>query len=596
MAARKVYLLAIVSVLCLILVVACSPAARSGEEGRARDGAAEPRKAMVKEVAGLKLEVPEGNVMWPSVLPKDGREPKYGGIVSYAESADPPSLDPSLTTSVRQTNITAYGYERLVHLPIGPGVNPNEVKLVPGLAESWELSKDGLSYTFKLRKGVKWANVEPTKGREFTADDVIFTHQYYTRPQSIIKEGLWENIQKAEAPDKYTVVFRLRVPMKEFLYEMSSPSTAFIVPREVVERDGDLKKVLVGTGPFYAIEGYKPKVGLDFKRNPDYWMKDERGNKLPYIDGMAMYIMPDESARQAAMRTGKLDWGTDSRTPSLQQVFLKGNPNAYGQETITGLGGWGYHFRHDRTDVPFKDVRVRQAMSLGMNYKEWGQVIAEVPDPQLHVTIQSFWSKELPDTVENLSKIVPWYSYDPQRAKQLLAEAGYPNGFKTTLEFFEYDKSRVARVEMFQDYMKKIGVEIEIKSMEYTVFRANLDTAGWQELSDSFQFPRRSDVDSLLNFVHSKGLGNANQGKFNDPQIDQWVEKFWASTDESERMGLLRKIRHRTLDLVPLIPYYVAPSLTNIQPWLRDFQPSNSILVGDRRSIIHAWIDEGWRK
>ncbi len=589
-----------------ILIVACGPggSARREAQGGAtseklagRDKAQSEAVKIVK-VAGLDLKVPESNVMWPTRMTKDSREPKYGGVVNFVHSADPPSMDPSLTTSFYQSRITTYAYERLLHWPTEPGADPYDAKLVPGLAESWEASKDGLSYTFKLRKGVKWANVEPTNGREFTADDVIFTSKYYTRPQSIIKSGLWETVQKIEAPDKYTVVFHLQSPMKDFLPEISSPVVGLIVPREVIERDGDLKKVAVGTGPFYAIEGYRPKVGIDFKRNQDYWMKDERGKQIPYLDGMSLHIVADQSARQAAMRTGKLDWGAEFSTPTEQRTFLKSNPNVYGQENITGYGGQGWAFRHDRKDLPFNDARVRQAMSLAINYKEMAQTISEVPNPELHVSIRGFWTKEGTDTVDNLSKIAPWYSYDPERAKKLMAEAGYPNGFKTAIEFYEYSKADVGRAEMLQDYWKKIGIDAELKSMEYSVFRANVDTAGWQEMGYTFPFPNRMDVDSVLNFVHSKGLGIGTQGKYGDPQVDQWVEKFWASSNETERMDLLKKIRHYTLDQVSIIPLFAAPTFTNMQPWLRDFQPEiNAFFPGkDRRNIVHAWIDDGWRK
>ncbi len=589
-----------------VLGAACAPGGSSRREVEggatserlAKGDQSQPEAVQIVKVAGLELRVPESNVLWPTKMSKDNREPKYGGTVSFVHPADPPSMDPSLTTSYLQSRITTYAYERLLHWPTEPGVDPYDAKLVPGLAESWESSKDGLSYTFKLRKGVKWANVEPTNGREFTADDVIFTHKYYTRPQSIIKAGLWETVQKIEAPDKYTVVFHLQNPMKDFLPEISSPVVGLIVPREVIERDGDLKKVAVGTGPFYAIDGYKPKVGLDFKRNPDYWMKDERGNKLPYLDGMTLHVVADQSARQAAIRTGKLDWGAEFATPTQQRALRSTNPNIYGQESITGYGGQGWAFRHDRKELPFNNPKVRQAMSLAINYKEMAQTISEVPDPELHVSIRGFWTKEGPDTVDNLNKIAPWYSYDPERAKKLLTEAGYPNGFKTAIEFFEYSKSSVEQAEMLQDYWKKVGIDAELKSMEYTVFRANVDSAGWQELGYTFPFPNRMDVDSVLNFVYSKGLGIGTQGKYGDPQVDQLVEKFWASSSEEERMGLLKKIRHYTLDQVSIIPLYAGPSFNNIQPWLRDFQPEiNAFFPGkDRRNIVHAWIDDGWRK
>ena len=592
---RRLLIFAVLAVAVLALL-ACGPSARSPGEGK-REGS-ERATGRTMEVAGMKLVIPDTNVVYPTQLPKDPREPKYGGILNSTQPGDPPAIDPTLTTSYLQSRATSSVYERLIQWPTEPGADPYKAQLVPGLAESWEASSDGLMYTFKLRKGVKWASVEPVNGREFTSDDVIFSHQYRTRKESIISGGIWEKVDKVEAPDKYTVVFYLKSLSPDFLYEVSSPVVGQIYPKEVVERDGNLKKVAVGTGPFYNIEGYNPKVGISFKRNPNYWAKDEQGRQLPYLDGHAIHVIADQAATQAAFRTGKLEFTQEFSTPSQIKALERSNQNVYGQEYVSGYGGQGYPFRLDRDDLPFKDARVRQAMSLAVNYKEMGQTISEVPNPELPVHIRGFWTQEGPDTIDNLSKIAPWYSYDTERAKKLLAEAGYPNGFKTILEFFEYSKSDVARAEMLKDYWKKIGIDVELKSMDYTVYRANLDSGSWQELTYSFPFPNRMDIDSVLNFVHSKGLGVNMMGKIRNPQIDQWVETFWKSRNEVERMDLLKKIRYRAVEQVLTIPSPFSPSYTSIQPWLRNFQPEvNSFFPGkDRLPWMHAWIDDSWRK
>jgi ABC-type transport system substrate-binding protein len=231
---------------------------------------------------------------------------------------------------------------------------------------------------------------------------------------------------------------------------------------------------------------------------------------------------------------------------------------------------------------------------MAANYRELGALIYDIPtEPQLSIVVRSHWLGEGFDTPSNLGE---WYQYNPERARQLLAEAGYPNGFETTLEYFEYSKELKAIPEYLKAAWAKIGVKVELKSMDYTVFRANVDTAGWQNMSHAFSFPNPLDIDTTLNFVHSKGLGIKTQGGPNDPQLDQWVEAMWASTDQQERMELLKKIRARVVDQVFIIPGVIAPTFTQIQPWVRNFQPRISGFSDDYSSAIYAWIDEGWRK
>ena len=341
---RRLLIFAVLAV-AVLAMLACAPSARSPREGKGEGAAA--RKGKTVEVAGLKIEVPEGNLFWAATVPPDSREPRYGGTLTYPNSADPPAIDPSRTTSYLRSRIVTSTYERLVEWATEPGSDPLKVKLVPGLADSWDISKDGLAYTFKLRKGIRWANVPPVKGREFTSDDVRFTFDYYTRKDSVVASG-FENVARLETPDQYTVVYYLKERQAGFIYEVAGEGVGLIVPREVVEQEGDLRRLLIGTGPFYSIEGYKPKGGIDLKRNPDYWLKDDKGRQMPYLDGWNIRVIPDQAARQAAMRTGKLDWGAEFSTPTELSTFLKTNPNVYGQEYLSPGNGPGYMFRLDK--------------------------------------------------------------------------------------------------------------------------------------------------------------------------------------------------------------------------------------------------------
>ncbi len=580
-------LLALLAVFALV-VAGCGPAARSPENGRGGQG--ERATARTMKVAGLELAVPDDNVLWPTVMPTDPGQPKYGGTLATVYPGDVPSLDPSHTTSYLRSIVGGPTYDKLVEWKVGPGNDPYKVEWVPGLAESWEISKDGLSYTFKLRKGVRWPDMPPLNGREFTSDDVRFSYEYFTREGSLVKDG-FAKVDGIETPDKYTAIYRLKQRDRAFLNSIGGPYVGFIVPREVVQRDGDLKSVMIGTGPFYNTEGYQPKIGIDFKRNLNHWRKDERGNQLPYVEGWSFRVIPDNSARIAAFRTGKLDLGSGVfRTAAEVQAFMKTNPNVLAQETDS-VGANVTAFRLDK--APWNDVRVRRAMSLAIDNDEIARTVYGVPKANMQATIRGLWVSEK-DDVETLGE---WYRYDPERAKKLLAEAGYANGLKTDYQFFLYAQQDLEHYEMYKDYWSKIGVDVELKSMDYTVFRNNSDRGTWDEMIRTISFPTYDDIDNVLNWVYNGGLGNKNQGSVNDPNINQWVEKFWASEDEAERLDLLKKIRRKWLDQVYTIPRGQGPSWFLWQPWVRNFQPSsngwNSIYD---HTLALAWVDNSWRR
>ena len=571
-----------------LLLSGCGPAQRQTAQG----GEDSKRTVRTMEVAGLKLVVPEANVIWPTVYPKDPGQPKYGGTITFAREGDAPSIDPSTTTSVYRSILGAPTYDKLVTWNSELGRDPYDIEWVPALAESWEISKDGLSYSFNLRKGVEWPDVPPVNGREFTSDDVRFSYDYFTRPDILIKSA-FAKVETLEAPDKYTAIYRLKQRDSAFINTIGGVYAGFIVPREVVQRDGDLRKVVIGTGPFYSPEGYQPKVGIDFKRNPNHWRKDGSGNQLPYMEGWKYRVMPDHSARIAAFRTGKLDIGFNFfQTPSEVNNFAKTNPNILFQE-YQSPGVTVNAFRIDK--APWDDARVRRAMSLAINHDEMAQALSELPKASmLAPTIRGYWLGEKDDP----QTLGEWYVYDPEKAKKLLSEAGYSNGFSTNYQFFEYTKADVARSEMLKSYWAAVGVDVELKSMDYTVFRSNTDRAGWDEMIRTISFPTYDDVDNVLNYVYHGGLGNLNQGGVNDPEINRWVEAFWSSDNTAERADLIQRIRRKWLDQVYTVPLYSAPNWNVWHPWVRNFQlvnnAWNSVMFDHAKAYV--WIDDSWRK
>ncbi len=547
------------------------------------------------EKAGLQIFVPKGNNFGGPTIPPDPREPRYGGGIIHVRSSDTPTLDPTGTTTMNLHPVVSGAYERLIHWATEPGTDPfKNPNYVPGLAESWEISGDFLTWTFHLRKGVKWQNVPPVNGREFTSDDVVFSYEYYTRPDSILRPE-FAVVKSVVALDRYTVVYRLNQVSPGLFYQMTTVSKGYILPREAGQGGYKTSLTAVGTGPFIVATDYEFKVGIDLRRNPDYWATDAKGNRFPYLDKVGIRIIPDSSARLAAFRTGKIQDGFTAATIEEAKALLKTNPNTLIQETFTQGCCVGFTFRMDKE--PWNDVRVRHALSMAIDYETMTKAVFGTRfHPSLHVP--GFWVGET-NTIEQLTKTCgcPWYQYNPEGAKALLAEAGFgPNKpLSLSFEFFVYGQTHTAQVELIDAYWRAIGVKSALKSMEYTIYRNKVDRGSWDDVQWSFDYPVPQDIDSTVASLVPGSSGNDNFGWINNPKLTQWVTEFTAAYgNEAIRLPLLKKIRAETLDQVYFIPNLSGPTFRAIPPFVRNYQPAIGGPGNDFLTWRHAWIDEAW--
>ncbi len=553
-----------------------------------------PEGGKYVEVAGLRLLIPKGNQFGALIIPPDPRPPRYGGTVVYPSAGDPPSIDPFHTITSQMQLPTKTFYERLIDTPSGPGTNPTVHAIIPSLAVSWETSDDFLTYTFHLRQGVKWHNLPPVNGRELDAEDVKFTWDLF-KSQGAATSGFFNDVDRAEVVDKYTVVLHMKQVNLGMLANLPLYGPGYILPRESANFNRRL--TAIGTGPFMVTGDYQYKVGLTQRRNPDYWgtdtLKGAEGNRLPYLDALVMVIIPDFSAQRAAFRSGKLDTGV-SLTPSGVPEVLKTNPTTLVQETRSANHSThGSRFRLDK--APWNDVRVRRALSLAINYDEWSQTTVAAPYNG-YAGVPGLWNGR-PNTIEALTAdcSCPWYTYDPKRAKELLAEAGFPNGFATTFEFHPYTQGIAEIFELEVAYWNGIGVKAAIKALDLTVFRPNMDSGKWSELGFGFFVPTPQSIyGSLQPMVPGHPL-NPNFGWLNDPQITAWVKEFEASyKDPKKQQDIYRLIRARFLDQVYSIGYPAGKSYSVYSPKLRNYQPIVGPLLASGLPLAYAWADEDW--
>src|SRR5438094_6239694 len=303
---------------------------------------------------------------YPDWLPASSKPPKRGGVMTRASAWDPPVIDPRHTQSVGLFQFVGLTSNRLVRYPFTDEANgPADLTLKGDLAESWQGSADFRVWTFKLRQGVKWQNLAPVNGREFVAADVKYCFEQYA------KEGVqsfnFQEIEGIETPDKYTVRLHLNTPNVLLAHNLAEP-IAVIFAREVLEQDGDLKKHLIGTGP-YVLKEHTRKVRVVLQRNPDYFEKDR-----PLIDEYTILSTPDAATRLAAFRTGQADilWVA---SPSEVETVRKTNPAAVVQSFHNSLAPFGLALAQDR--APFNDVRVRRAISMAIDRQKMVDTVFE---------------------------------------------------------------------------------------------------------------------------------------------------------------------------------------------------------------------------
>ncbi len=363
---------------------------------------------------------------------------------------------------------------------------------IEALAESWE-QPEQLTTVFKIRKGVHWQNKAPMNGRELTAQDVEYNfHRLFgmgnfseAGPSPFVPQLANLPLESITATDKYTVVVKLKQSNPGALRTILGSWITVVYPPEVIKQEGDLKdwRNLVGTGP-YELEDVLEGRSLTWTKNPDYWDVDEKyqGNRLPYIDEITAHIMPNQATRLASLRTGRIDFlGTvgDSQI-SIDKInsLRRTNP-----EIIF------WPFRSNNSLVfgnlnkpPFNDINVRHAMQLALDNeniaKTYWMGYAD-PTPQ-GLTMKTGDFTTFEDWSEEVKQ---YYRYDPGRAKQLLANAGYSKGFKTTLDFAPL--ASIAYAELAADYWAKIGVKVKINVLTNAEYHGRLFSSIYEGMASA---------------------------------------------------------------------------------------------------------------
>jgi len=516
--------------------------------------------------------------------PTQAQTPKRGGTLSL-RLWDPPHFDPHLTISYKTNVLYTFSHSRLLKFKAGPAVQPGTFTLEGDLAESWTQPND-TTYIFKLRKGVRWHNKPPVNGRELTADDVKYTFDRFVNEKGNAYRSMMAALDKVEVVDKYTVKMTLREPYVWFLDMVANPMALASIPKEAVEKFGDLKKheAVIGTGP-WMLDSYRPNVGLTYVRNPNYFLSG-----LPYIDKVEVNVDEDNASRMAAFIAGKYDLGWENagvigRTDWVQikDTLRQRRPKLQSMEYPTSQLNHIYM----RTDKPpFSDVRVRRAISLAFNRQGVLDATAEgvgIFNPAVPAGLKE-WA--LP--VDQLGEGAQYYKFDPARAKKLLAEAGYPNGFPATISYATYGSTAlVDALQLLLKYLKDIGIDAKPIQQEYGAYVSTTFYGKYESMAFGPQTPFL-DPDNFLYGPHMPGELK-NQSHVNDPVLGDMLVRQRRTVDVAKRRELLHEIQRH---LAKQQYYVYASSGIAIGVWdgaLKNYAPNLGYDWGGR--VTAAWLD-----
>ena len=543
--------------------------------------------------------------------------PKYGGTIRIPQTADITRFSTILHTTAGPTIFLVnqdlwqgdwtrgaaggYGTDEL------DWADNNDILSYKtgAIAQSTKWTTDNVknegTIIYQIRQGIRWAlnpNSEASRlvnGRELTADDVVFhlrrvvtdtrAYLYGSNPElrtaNITKTGPWEVTVKLSLDALMTGLSRL------------SDSVQFEAP-EVAQKYGiqTTWKVSVGTGPFMVVD-YIAGSTVILDRNPNYWEKNPigpgKGNQLPYLDRVQYLIIPDASTRQAALRTGKIDQLTGQRWEDAGQ-FRKTTPALLELETPGG-GLEGVSLRVDKP--PFNDVRVRRAMLMATDFEallqsffggrgsilNWPAVYTKANAP-LYLGLTD---PAMPASVKEL------YVYNPEKAKQLLKEAGYPNGFKTTALI---EPPMVDIWSVYKDMWSKIGVNLALDVRETGAVIA-LQTSRQYEITRSAS----ASVGSFYALPTLTPQAFVNFGIIDDPVINEAYAKMrvLAITDMPGAMAMHKELMKHVLDQAYVVPGVSGYSSTLWWPWLKNYSGETYVGYYDT-PWGYVWYDEALKK
>lgn len=493
-------------------------------------------------------------------MPSIAQTPRNGGELIFPVPSEPPTYDGHREETFGLIHPVAPFYNTL--LRVDPN-DPTGTKPFPSLAESWTVSPDARTYTFKIRTGVKFHD-----GSDMTSRDIKASYDKIIFPAAGVgssRKGQYSDVASIEAPDATTVIFRLKEPTGSFISSLLSPYN-FIYSAERLAKDPHwYEKNIMGTGPFTFVEHVKGSHVVG-KKNPNYWDKGK-----PYLDGFRALFIRDSAAQVAAVRGERAHIQFRGFTPA-ERDSLK---TALGDKITVQESAWDcilmVGFNHEKK--PFDDKRVRRALSMAIDRHEGSKALSRI------AIVKEVAGVQVPGTPfatppEELNKLAGyWPDIKASRAeaRRLLKEAGIPEGFAFTFKNrgipMPYEPLGVWLI----DQWRQVGLNVKQEVIEAAAYYGVL-RKGDAEVFMDFQCGYIVEPDLDMYKFLSTDRNPSNYGRYKDPVLDDLYDRQGRAKTVEERKQLIRQFEKRLLDeeahyLMTLQWHRIIPHSSKVKGW-----------------------------
>lgn len=557
-----------------------SAAATSGTSGAATPGATARASAAASAAATSAGGTPAPKVAdfgFTSNAPNLTLTPKKGGTFHYSSHVQAPGLDPVKSASYESANVYTYVYNRLVRGQYGTELqpyNPWRLKVTGDLAESWE-QPDAQTFVLKLRPNIKYQNVAPVNGRAFTSADAKYSFDAFLANPDTASQLPFT----VETPDPMTVKLNLPKPANYVLQAIQDPRFVMLA-HEIADADGDFSKRAVGTGPF-ILDNYVPNTTAHYKRNPDYYRSDR-----PYLDAIQMDNFKDSASSKAAFIAGQYEYAEYAlQSPDDVKDILASVKNTVvlklqsrWQSNVFAIG-----FPFDVK--PWSDQRVRTGISKGFDRSVFGK---SAYNNDYNVLGAYAWIDEFSSAPD----LGDAYKFDPTAAKQMLAAAGITGTLDMPFEYFTYGGDAGDQLQAIQQQLKAIGVNLQLKNLDYTTFFAKYygKKADGPILSFIPTAPRWAPL-SMLALWHSGAP--KNYLRISDSGFDAAVEKLTTTTNADEQKSAYQDAFNKLEQPAYFLSFAEAPTYFVYAPKLHGLLPNmyNDPAGWGNQATEDFWLD-----
>ncbi|MCE2503085.1 MAG: ABC transporter substrate-binding protein [Chlorobi bacterium] len=537
---------------------------------------------------------------------------RYGGIFRLnVLRGDPNGLDPVVVDSKHADDIASQIYDKLIDLN-------DSLKLVPELARSWEISDDGRLYTFNLRTDAYFQDhpcFPDGKGRLMTANDVKYSLTRCVDPDERTKaywafqgkvKGATEFYDAAQNKKRLNEVAGFKVvndstfqielvePYAPFIYLLVN-SLGSVVPREAVEMYGqDFRRNPVGTGPFKFDQWIQSQHVL-LTRNANYWGKDKNGNQLPFLDSIKFTFTKDDNTQYFDFMAGHLDELFNIPTEQFRKIFdaetleLNSEFVQYKPQSVPAMLTW--YFGLNNVKAPFNDANTRRAFNYAIDRARIVKFVLNNSPyaPAVHGLTPPVFPDYPIDSIRG-------YDYDPQKARELLAAAGYDKGEGfPSIALHIYDEPRLRQVaEAIQAQLREaLNIDVEIKQMAFPQLIDEAES-GKIEFWGTRWYGDYPDPETYLNLLNGQIVpddpnvpSNPNSSRYDNPEYNALFNDAVRTIDYLARMAKYLQAEQLAMDDAPVMPLFYERHYRLLQPWVRDMKLDPMA----RYDLKRVWLD-----